>query len=63
MRAGVDVVITGGHHMPVAGLGLTDQVRDGGGDIGTPRHREAPALTEVVLNVHDDQGAVHGGCP
>lgn len=59
----VDVVVTGGHHMPVARLARTDQVGDGGGDIGAPGHREAPALTEVVLDVHDDQGAVHGGCP
>jgi hypothetical protein len=49
--------------MAVAGLGVADQVGDGGSDIGTSRHREAAALAEVVLNVDDDQGAVHGGCP
>ncbi|CAO0832797.1 hypothetical protein SMICM17S_07939 [Streptomyces microflavus] len=61
--AGVDVVVPGGDHVPVAGLGLTDEIGDGGGDVGTTRHREAAALAEVVLNVHDDQCAVHGGCP
>ena len=34
---------------------LPDQLGDGGGDIGTARHREAAALAEVVLHVYDDQ--------
>lgn len=63
MVARVHVVVTGGHHVAVTGLGLTDQIGDRGGDVGAARHGEAAALTEIVLNVHDDQRAVHGGCP
>lgn len=36
VAARVDMVVTGGDHMAVSGLGLTDQVGDGGGDIRAP---------------------------
>ncbi|GAA2338051.1 hypothetical protein GCM10010431_71760 [Streptomyces kunmingensis] len=45
--------------VPGAG-GLSDEVGDRGSDIGTPCHREAAALAEIVLHVYDDQGAAHG---
>ncbi|GAA3232744.1 hypothetical protein GCM10020256_48270 [Streptomyces thermocoprophilus] len=56
-------MVAGGHHMPVGGRRLPDQLGDGGGDIGTPDDREAASLAEIVLHVYDDQGAAHGGCP
>jgi hypothetical protein len=51
----VDVVVSGGHHVVVAVL-TAQQLADPGGDRQPPGHGQRPALAEVALDVHHDQG-------
>ena len=64
-RAGVDVVVLGGHHVVVDGCvrapggPLVEQPADVRGDLGAALDRERASLAEVVLHVDDDQRSLH----
>src|SRR5690606_1183190 len=60
VSSGGDVVVPGGHHVPVAGRCLPDQLGDRGSHFRPTGHGEAAPFTEVVLHIDDDQGAAHG---
>jgi hypothetical protein len=58
--ARVDVVVTGGDDDGVLPVGVPDQLGDGGGPARAALHRNAAALTEVLLHIDDDQCTTHG---